>query len=120
MIAWATDAVMLVPEKTMVCYQSATVNAVGKSLDELGEAHHTAPSFVFLLTFSLCAACVVRRGRTSTVPTQPSRSWCTFVQVDQMLVDFQLLKSGIDFALVLDVFKQTSGGVFHSHRCHSL
>ena len=36
MVAWATDVIELVKSKTLVCYQSALVNALGVSLASLG------------------------------------------------------------------------------------
>ena len=86
MVAWATDAIELVKSKTLVCYQSAVVNALGVSLATLGIQQVPYPR-----------------------DQHDHGARASFKDIQSMLHDFELRKEGIDFGNVTEVFTQTSG-----------
>ena len=86
MVAWATDVIELVKSKTLVCYQSALVNALGVSLPSLGMQQVPYP-------------------RDQHDPGARA----SFKDIQTMLHDFELRKEGLDFEVMTQVFTQTSG-----------
>ena len=86
MVAWATDVIELVKSKTLVCYQSALVNALGVSLASLGMPQVPYP-------------------RDQHDPGARA----SFKEIQKMLHDFELRKDGVEFGEVTQVFTQTSG-----------
>ena len=67
-LPWATDEVMLVPQKTLVCYQAALVHAAARSLVALGNARLRLE----LLTTTTDPSCALRRALRYCRSASPS------------------------------------------------
>ena len=71
-VPWQTNAIELVPAKTLVCYQAALVHALATPLQQLGKAHALEPSVLRCVPYQR-ALCY--RHPSSPVPQVPARTW---------------------------------------------
>lgn len=71
-VLWQTNAIELVPAKTLVCYQAALVHALATPLQQLGKSHGLEPRVLRSVPYQR-ALCY--RHPSSPVPQVPARTW---------------------------------------------